>query len=50
MPRDYAITVPDSWALIPLRPGDRERAIGSLVRRQFAGIQGAAGVDRKSVV
>jgi hypothetical protein len=44
VPRDYAITVPDSWALIPLEPGRREKAIGALIRRQFAGTQGAAGV------
>jgi hypothetical protein len=44
VPRDYAITVPDSWALIPLEPGARERAIGVLIRRQFAGVPGAAGV------
>lgn len=44
VPRDYAITVPDSWALIPLRPGAREKAIGALIRRQFAGTPGAAGV------
>ena len=37
VPRDYAITVPDSWALIPLEPGRREKAIGALIRRQFAG-------------
>jgi hypothetical protein len=44
VPRDYAITVPDSWALITLEPGDRERAIGALIRRQFADVPGAAGV------
>lgn len=44
VPRDYAITVPDSWALIPLRPVDREKAISALVRRRFAGPQGAPGV------
>src|ERR1700727_827227 len=43
VPRDYAITVPDSWVLIPLEPGRREKAIGALIRRQFAGTQGAAG-------
>jgi hypothetical protein len=44
VPRDYAITVPDSWALIPLEPGVREKAISALIRRQFAGTPGAAGV------
>ena len=44
MPRDYAITVPDSWALIPLEPGRRDKAISSLVRRQFAGTTGPTGV------
>ena len=44
MPRSYAVTVPDSWALIPLQPGVREKAIGTLVRRRFSGIAGAATV------
>ncbi len=44
VPRDYAITVPDSWALIPLDPGRREKAVSALIRRQFAEIPGAAGV------
>jgi hypothetical protein len=44
VPRDYAITVPDSWALIPLEPGRRERAISALIRRQFTGTLGATGV------
>ena len=44
MPQDYAITVPDSWALIPLEPGVREKAIGALIKRQFAGTPGAAEV------
>jgi hypothetical protein len=44
VPRSYAVTVPDSWALIPLQPGPREKAISALARRQFAGIAGAAGV------
>ncbi len=44
VPRDYAITVPDSWALIPLEPGRRDKAISSVVRRQFAGTTGATGV------
>ncbi|MGH3252206.1 MAG: hypothetical protein ACRDOI_39180 [Trebonia sp.] len=44
VPRDYAVTVPDSWALIPLEPGVREKAISALIRRQFAGTSGAAGV------
>ena len=44
VPQNYAITVPDSWALIPLEPGIRERAIGTLMRRQFAGVNGAANV------
>jgi hypothetical protein len=35
--------VPESWALIPLEPGMREKAIGVLIRRQFAGLSGAAG-------
>ena len=45
VPRDYAITVPDTWVLIPLQPGLRENAIGALIRRQFAGTTGAAGVQ-----
>src|ERR1700761_1998018 len=45
VPRDYALTVPDSWALIPLEPGRREKAISALIRRQFAGTPGAAGVS-----
>jgi hypothetical protein len=44
VPRDYAITVPDSWALISLQPGHREKAIGALIRRQFAGTPGSAAV------
>jgi hypothetical protein len=44
VPRDYAITVPGSWALIPLQPGRREKAISALIRRQFASTPGAAGV------
>jgi hypothetical protein len=44
VPRDYAIAVPDSWALIPLEPGPREKAIGGLIRRQFGGVPVAAGV------
>ena len=44
VPQDYAITVPDSWALIPLEPGVREKAIGALIKRQFAGTPGAAEV------
>jgi hypothetical protein len=44
VPRDYAITVPDTWVLIPLQPGVREKAISALLRRQFAGTSGAAGV------
>lgn len=44
VPRDYAITVPDSWALIPLEPARRDKAISSVVRRQFAGTTGATGV------
>lgn len=44
VPNDYAIAVPDSWALIPLEPGAREKAIGALIRRRFAGTPGAAGV------
>jgi hypothetical protein len=41
-PRDYALTVPDSWALIPLEPTRRAKAIGTLIRRQFAGTPSAA--------
>src|SRR5450756_113336 len=44
VPRDYVVTVPDTWALIPLEPGVREKAIGVLIRRQFAGTPGASGV------
>jgi hypothetical protein len=44
VPQDYAITVPGSWALIPLEPGVREKAIGVLIRRQFADVPGASGV------
>jgi hypothetical protein len=44
VPQDYAVTVPDSWALIPLEPGAREKAIGALIRRQFADVPGTAGV------
>jgi hypothetical protein len=44
VPRDYAITVPDTWVLIPLQPGFREKAISALIRRQFAGTSGAVGV------
>ncbi|HEX3516077.1 MAG TPA: hypothetical protein VHT26_18965 [Trebonia sp.] len=36
--------MPDTWVLIPLQPGFREKAIGTLIRRQFAGTTGAAGV------
>jgi hypothetical protein len=41
-PRDYALTVPDSWALIPLEPTRRAKAISTLIRRQFAGTPSAA--------
>lgn len=44
IPRDYAITVPRTWTLVPLQPGVREKAISSLIRRQFAGTPGAGGV------
>jgi hypothetical protein len=44
VPQDYLVAVPDSWALIPLEPGSREKAIGSLIRRQFAVAPGASGV------
>jgi hypothetical protein len=44
VPRDYAITVPDTWVLIPLQPRFREKAISALIRRQFAGTTGATGV------
>jgi hypothetical protein len=43
VPRDYAVAVPDSWALIPLEPGVREKAIGVLIRRQFAGTPSTSG-------
>jgi hypothetical protein len=36
--------VPGTWALVPLQPGARQKAISSLIRRQFAHIPGAAGV------
>jgi hypothetical protein len=41
-PLDYAITVPDSWVLIPLEPTRRAKAISALIRRQFAGTPSAA--------
>ena len=41
-PRDYTLTVPDSWALIPLEPTRRAKAISALIRRQFAGTPSAA--------
>ena len=44
VPRDYAITVPGTWALIPLDPGLRYKAISSLIQRQFAGTPGGNGV------
>jgi hypothetical protein len=44
VPQNYAITVPDSWALIPLEPGIRDKTIGTLIRRQFASVTGAASV------
>jgi hypothetical protein len=44
VPRDYAVTVPNSWALIPLEHGDRDKAIGALIRRQFAEVPDAANV------
>jgi hypothetical protein len=44
VPRDYAITVPGTWALVPLQPGARQKAISSLIRRQFADTPGAGGV------
>lgn len=47
VPRDYAVTVPDSWARIPLRPGVREKAIGALVRRQLAGAPGVRAALRR---
>jgi hypothetical protein len=43
IPRDYAITVPGTWALVPLQPGVRQKAISSLIRRQFADTPGAGG-------
>jgi hypothetical protein len=43
-PRNFTITTPDSWALIPLQSGVREKAIGALVRPQFAGVPGAIAV------
>ena len=36
--------MPGTWALIPLEPGVREKAISALIRRQFAGTPGAGGV------
>jgi hypothetical protein len=42
IPRDYAVTVPDTWALIPLEPGRRAKAISALIRRQFAGTPSSA--------
>lgn len=44
IPRDYAITVPGTWTLVPLQPSVRQRAISSLIRRQFADTPGARGV------
>jgi hypothetical protein len=44
VPQDYVVTVPDTWALVPLEPGVREKAIGVLIRGQFAGTPGASGV------
>jgi hypothetical protein len=44
VPQDYAIAVPGSWAVIPLEPGIREKAITALIRRQFADVPGASGV------
>jgi hypothetical protein len=44
IPRDYAITVLGTWALVPLQPGVRQKAISSLIRRQFADTPGAGGV------
>ena len=44
VPRSYAVTVPDSWALIPLQPGVREKAIGTLIRQRFSGVPGAVNV------
>lgn len=41
-PQDYAITVPDTWVLIPLEPTQRAKAISTLIRRQFAGIPSSA--------
>ena len=41
-PRDYALTVPDSWALIPLEPTRRAKAISTLIRRQLAGTPSVA--------
>jgi hypothetical protein len=37
VPRDYMIVLPGGWYRIPLQPGTRERAIGELLTRQFAG-------------
>jgi hypothetical protein len=42
VPQDYAITVPDTWALIPLEPTHRAKAISALIRRQFAGTPSSA--------
>lgn len=37
VPADYAVTVPDTWVLIPLEPTHRAKAISALIRRRFAG-------------
>ena len=42
IPGDYAITVPDTWVLIPLEPGRRAKAISTLIRRQFTGTPNSA--------
>jgi hypothetical protein len=42
VPQDYAITVPDTWVLIPLEPTHRAKAISTLIRRQFAGTPSSA--------
>jgi hypothetical protein len=37
----YRLVVPDGWYPIDLEPGQRERSVAALVKRQFAGIDNA---------
>jgi hypothetical protein len=37
----YRLVVPDGWFDVNLEPGRRERSVGALVKRQFAGIDNA---------